>query len=121
MKGLIERAMGPDSVAAYEGMCGEIADQILHVAGDGDILYVESRTGILTPSYDVALSWRYHQVAVVRGRVYDPWSPWRPCTIGTYLRRVFPGQPVSIAINGDDVDLPRPTTTTETLTPEPTK
>lgn len=104
--GLIDRALGDDNVASYEGMCGEAADRILREAGDNadaHVLYIESLTGTLVPSYDEGLTWRYHQVAVVRGRVYDPWAPWRPCGIRTYLARAFPGQALTIAIDGEDV------------------
>lgn len=102
MDSLIKRALKNNSVASYEGMCGEAADAILREAGEGSVLYVEATAASLRPTYDTALNWKYHQVAVVKNRVYDPWYPGRPCSVKTYLKKVFSNQCFTAEIFRED-------------------
>lgn len=100
MTTLIERALKGENLQEYEGYCGEVADMILHEAG-GDIIHMEPAQGDwFYPSYCPGLSWKFHIVARVRNRIYDAWYPGRPCTLNTYLQRVFPDQLIEIMVNG---------------------
>lgn len=96
-RSLIERALGGRALAEYEGLCGELADAILHIA-DGEVLYIETPGDNLRPVYSPRIEWKYHQVAVVGGLVHDPWAPFEPLPVTEYLLRAFPDQPCTYEI-----------------------
>ena len=47
----------------WEGLCGELVDELLHAHPEGDILWVDN------PIF----GWRYHMALILDGRVHDPW------------------------------------------------
>lgn len=95
---LICAALDGECLGYFEGMCGEIADAILHAA-DGRrqaILYVSpvDEHEALRTRYETDTNWSYHQVAVIDGLVVDPWNDAEPMEPGEYLLHVFPEQDV---------------------------
>lgn len=100
MATLIERALNGEKLEDYEGYCGEVADMISHLAG-GDIIHLQPADGLeFSPAYDRRRVWIFHIVARVNNRIYDAWYPGAPCTLNTYLRRVFPGRKIEVMVNG---------------------
>ena len=70
-------------LVTYDGLCGELADDVLHEVGDASraaILYVEN-----LPFHD----WNWHTVAVVDGVVHDAWHPKVMLAPEEYVRNVF--------------------------------
>jgi hypothetical protein len=96
----IERAVALPTGAAlaeYDGMCLELANDLLSDHPRGSVLYVEcdgSDTG-------ARLGWRYHAAIVLDGIVYDAWHPHVRDTPKNYVEQVF-GSGVEWEIFGDD-------------------
>lgn len=102
LRDLITYALGTETLKDYEGLCGEIANQILVCAGRGNILFIEPIDEYLCPMYNRALLWGFHQVAVIDGLVCDPWNPGEPSPIEVYLKEVFPGQKYKTELFAED-------------------
>ena len=95
---LVIKALAGKPLRDFNGMCGEIADDILHVAEAAGhttaLLHVHCRLLFtpLVPSYDRRRHWKYHQVAVIDGLALDPWSKYEPAAPAQYVAKVFPDQ-----------------------------
>jgi hypothetical protein len=68
------------ALAAYEGLCLELVNDLLAAHPTGHILWVD------TPHHP---TWRYHVALVLDGLVYDAWHPAVRATPAEYVRRVF--------------------------------
>ncbi len=94
---LVIKALKGRPLRDFSGMCGEIADQILHATESKDtaILHVGAKCLLspLVPAYDKRrMGWTYHQVAVIDGLVIHPWNKWPPSPPDKYVKQVFPRQ-----------------------------
>lgn len=79
-----------EGLGDYDGMCGELADAVLHRYPDAKILYVKPEN----MSEDLICGeepWSYHMVAVVDGIVHDAWFPELMLPPKQYVKQAFPG------------------------------
>ena len=78
---------------SYDGLCGELVDDIMHWLGEDKvrILYIEPRI-----KYGTLIlgdhRWCYHVVPVIDGLVHDAWQPDLVLDVDEYVLRAFPGQ-----------------------------
>lgn len=87
-----------ETLEDYDGMCGELADQVFHLVGDDRrcaSLYIE---GLLLNA-----AWNYHMVALVDGLVHDAWLPGPPLPPAAWVAATAGGCPVTVSLNGEDV------------------
>lgn len=80
-----------EQLDAWDGLCLELVNELLHSHPDGDILYIDLEG-------DPLHLWRYHAAIVVRGVVHDPWFPDARLPPAEYVERVF-GSDVPWEIN----------------------
>ncbi len=78
---------GAETVADYEGICGELADAVLHLVSasgdeDGQILYID---------LEDHPEWRYHMVPVVDGIVHCAWFSDLMLPPSEYVEKAFSG------------------------------
>lgn len=91
-----------ETIADYEGICGEIANAI---SQDGDdILYVEpAGSWPLIPLRGEQTIWRYHMVLLRDGLVHDAWCE-DVLPAREYLVTMFGAETdVEVSLNGDTV------------------
>lgn len=83
------------TVADFEGVCGELADVVI---GPGDdVLYVEGFGAW-------AWGWRFHQVPLIGGLVHDAWCEGEHArTIPDWLATMFASCEIELSINGDTI------------------
>jgi hypothetical protein len=66
-------------IESFEGLCGELCDELLHEHPDAKILYI----GPVDPDDHFVMHgadgqiyyWMYHMVPVIDGVVHDAWFP----------------------------------------------
>lgn len=78
-----------ETVADWDGVCGELADAI--IGPDDDIIYVEGEIG-----------WRYHMVPLIGGLIHDAWCDGDALPLAGWLAKMFGDSWVTVAQNGDD-------------------
>lgn len=107
---LVVDALGKDTLEDYDGQCGELADSILHAATRAGIkkqaiLWIEAvdagAGGLLAPR-DHGAYWRHHMVAVIDGKVIDPWFNGPEMYPKRYVKTMFPGQVVTFSMVEED-------------------
>lgn len=82
-----------ETVADWEGICGELADDVLRSAtGERFMLYVEGEIG-----------WRHHMAPLVGGFVHDAWCDGPALPIARWLSKMFGGGWVVLSLDGDDI------------------
>lgn len=79
-----------ETVDDYDGMCGELANNILS-PGD-NIIYVEGP----------GCPWRYHMVPLIDGLIHDAWCPGDALSLHEWAEKMCSGE-ITIALNGDDI------------------
>jgi hypothetical protein len=92
----------------YDGFCGELANEVLvcyDEVEDQAVLYVEARGGgLIFPNYDPSQIWKYHQVPVLGGSVFDLYSKgvkgWE--SPQKYCEDVFGGQDIEATLFRND-------------------
>ncbi len=94
-----------ESIDDYEGMCGELADGIIHWLGENrvSILHLEERSGGLLLRLNGA-DWVFHMVPIIDGIVHDAWHPHLILPVAEYVERAFPGQAVRAEHFGGEHD-----------------
>jgi hypothetical protein len=99
---LVSEALAGESIDSFDGLCGELADAILHVASakglSHSILYIEpvKPTGVLYHAHTARRAWVYHMIACVEGKAVDPWFEGEVTDLDEYLDLAFPGQRVVV-------------------------
>lgn len=73
----------------FDGLCGELADEVLHEYPDAQLLYIEGRRSLYIESV-AGYVWGYHMVPVIDGVVHDAWHPEAVLPVDEYIKRVFP-------------------------------
>lgn len=73
----------------FDGLCGELADEVLHKYPDAQLLYIEGSESIYIKS-TAGYIWTYHMVPVIDGLVHDAWHPELILSVDEYVKRVFP-------------------------------
>lgn len=73
----------------YHGVCGELADAIMHQYPDAQILYIKPRDDLegLVIGDNIC---KYHMVAVIDGIVHDAWFPELLLPPEQYVKQAFP-------------------------------
>jgi len=83
-----------ETVEDFEGLCGELADEVLHRYPNGKILYLEP----VDSEGSIAGRWSYHMVAIVDGLVHDAWFPELVLCPKEYVSNAFPGERISMKV-----------------------
>lgn len=85
-----------ESLDEYDGMCGELADNILQWLDLGDrvcILYIEPHYPLDDIDNGIdRWGWRFHMVVLVDGLVHDAWFPTLVLPPDEYIEAAFPDQ-----------------------------
>ncbi len=97
---------GAETVADYEGICGELADAVLHLVSasgdeDGQILYID---------LEDHPEWRYHMVPIVDGLVHCAWFSDLMLPPKEYVKEAFPGLMVEWSVTDAETGDHGPTT-----------
>lgn len=72
----------------FDGLCGELANEVLHEYPEAQILYIESeRDSYIESVYGYI--WSYHMVPVIDGYVHDAWHPNFILPVDEYINAVF--------------------------------
>ncbi len=79
-----------ETVADWEGVCGELANEI--IGPDDDIIHVEGE-----------IAWRYHMAALIGGLIHDAWCEGGALPLADWLSKMFGAAEVTVALNGDDI------------------
>lgn len=88
---------------AYEGLCGELTDQIIWWLGEErvSILYIEPLADDDALANPKGGYWSYHMVPVIDGLVHDAWFPRMIFPPKEYVDRVFNLKYAQFEIFGD--------------------
>jgi len=73
----------------FDGLCGELADEVLHQYPDAQLLHIEDRRSFYIESI-AGYVWSYHMVPVIDGVVHDAWHPESILPVEEYIKKVFP-------------------------------
>ncbi len=101
---LLVLRLGRETAADYEGMCGELADAVLHLVSSDEsaqILYVD---------LEDHPEWRYHMVPVVDGIVHCAWFSELMLPPSEYVAAAFPGFIVEWSVTDAETGDHGPTT-----------
>jgi hypothetical protein len=79
-----------ETVADWDGICGELASAVMGVADD--LLYVEGE-----------IAWRYHMAPLICGLVHDAWCEGDALPPREWLEKMFGEADVEVSLNGDTI------------------
>ncbi len=77
----LQIALEDEDLDAWDGLCGELADAVLHQYPEAKILYVQLE--------DCPMNWGWHMVPVIDGLVHDAWHPDQILPPAEYVQAVF--------------------------------
>ncbi len=80
----------------FPGLCGELANELLKVTPNGQIVSV-SGIGVFDTT-----AWTYHTVVMVDGVVHDAWRK-RPLPLKEWLKTFDCEWPIEISVDGVEV------------------
>lgn len=92
------------SLEDFEGLCGELADEVLHRFPDAKLLVIEPEDWVngLAVERD-GFGWDYHIVPIINDAVHDAWFPELVLSPKEYIQQAFPGRDdVKAKIYGKD-------------------
>ena len=99
---LIFLAEHDESIEEYEGLCGELTDQVIKWLGEDmvSILFIDPTNPYHLDDPDGG-RWYYHMVPIVDGLVHDPWFPELVLEPREYFKKAFPGVEAHITITDE--------------------
>lgn len=89
-----------DTVKDWDGSCLELADRLLHLYEDANLVYLDNLEG-----YDILSNggyyWSYHAVIELDGKIHDAWHPEIVLPLEGYIKEVFPDQELGVLLHGN--------------------
>ena len=87
----------------WEGMCVELAGEVISYAGKGSLVWIEPKKGHELDPDGIDDIWGYHGVAVIDGLVHCPWFP-EVLPLPEWVLHAFPTQHVVMEQPGAAVE-----------------